>query len=65
MFNFDPHKIGSTCNTFFGNIWTHSVGCLYSLDWTTGLTFFATKNHLYALQLDLPTSRVANYVYAI
>ena len=25
-------------------------GCLYSLDWTTGLTFmFATKNQFYAL----------------
>ena len=42
-------------------------GCLYSLDWTTGLDYwtdlFATKNHFYALQLDSPTSRVANYVY--
>ena len=45
---------------------TRLCGCLYSLDWTTGLdywtgllglTFFATKNHFYALQLpvDLQT----------
>ena len=44
-----------------------TVGCLCSLDWATGLDywadFFANKNQYYALQLDSPTSRVANYVY--
>ena len=46
-----------------------SAGCLYSLDWTTGLDYwtdlFATKNHFYTLQLDSLACSVASYVILV